>query len=161
MALQQLRNCNFGRNRSNATGSSGVGYTVYDVSGSALAPRTTAGVYQLVSGSGLYAAYINFPNDFRGQLVWDTGSAFPTASYAIEQFNIEENNPKIDDVHRTVNTMSGTLGQLYDSAYGRWKIVSNQMVFYKEDNVTEVARFNLFDDLGNPSMDAVFERQKA
>ena len=43
---------------------------------------------------------------------------------------------------------------------GRWKIVSDQMVFYKDDNVTEVARFDLFDETGNPSMDAVFERKR-
>lgn len=27
---------------------------------------------------------------------------------------------------------------------GRWKIINNQMIFYKADNSTEVARFNLF-----------------
>ena len=34
------------------------------------------------------------------------------------------------------------------------------MIFFKEDNVTEVARFDLFDDAGNPTMDAVFERTR-
>ena len=47
-----------------------------------------------------------------------------------------------------------------DIQYGRWYINNNQMIFYKEDNVTEVARFNLFDDNGNPTMDAVFDRVK-
>ena len=160
MALDQLRNCNFGRSRANATGSTGVGYTVMDVSGAIVQPRTTTGVYQLTSGSGLYAAYISFPDDFRGQIMWDTGTAFPTASYATEQYNVEENNPRVDDIDRRTLQMSGTIGQLYDISFGRWKIVSNQMIFYKDDNVTEVVRFNLFDDTGNPSMDAVFERVK-
>jgi hypothetical protein len=160
MALDQLRNCNFGRNRSNATGSTGVGYTIYDVSGSIASPRTVSGVYQLTSGSGLYAAYVNFPNNFRGQIVWDTGTAFPTASYAIEQYNVEENNPKIDDTLRVVTQMSGTISQLYNVSYGRWKIVSNQMIFYQDDNVTEIMRFNLLDDAGSPTMDSVFERVK-
>lgn len=160
MALDQLRNCNFGRCGANATGSTGVGYTLMDVSGSIVAPRTTAGVYQLTSGSGLYAAYISFPNNFRGQVMWDTGTAFPTASYALEQYNVEENNPKVDDIDRRVLQMSGTIGQLYDIQFGRWRIVANQMIFYKDDNVTEVVRFNLFDDVGAPSMDAVFERTK-
>lgn len=161
MALQQLRNVNFGRSCSNATGSTGVGYALLDVSGSTVQPRTTTGVYQLTSGSGLYAAYVSFPNDFRGQLLWDTGSAFVTASYATEQFNVEENNPRVDDIQRTLNMMSGTVAQLYDISFGRWHIVANQMRFYKEDGVTEICRFNLFDDLGNPSMDAVFERVRA
>lgn len=160
MALDQLRNCNFGRNRANATGSTGVGYTLMDVSGSIVAPRTTTGVYQLEFGSGLYAAYVSFPDNFRGQIMWDTGTAFVTKSYAVEQANVEENNPKVDDTFRMVTQMSGTIAQLYDISFGRWHIVGNQMVFYKEDNITEVARFNLFDDVGAPSMDAVFQRTK-
>jgi hypothetical protein len=44
---------------------------------------------------------------------------------------------------------------------GRWRIVSNQMVFYAEDNLTEIARFNLFDNAGTPAMENVFERRRA
>ena len=158
MSVEQLRNVNFGRSKANATGSSGVGYTVLDTSGSITSPRTTSGVYQLTSGSGLYAAYISFPDYYRGQVMWDTGTAFLTASWATEQYNYEENNPEVSDVLDKVTQMSGSLGQLYDIQYGRWKIESNQMKFYREDNVTLVATFDLFDDLGAPSMDSVFER---
>lgn len=166
MSLSQLRNVNFGRNRANATGSTGVGYTVMDTVGTVVTPRTTVGVYQLTSGSGLYAAYISFPDNFRGQVMWDcpevTGSlgAVLSQSYATEQYNYEENNPKVDAIDARTIQMSGTLGQLYDIQFGRWKIVANQMIFYKDDNMTEVVRFNLFDDAGSPSMDAVFERVK-
>lgn len=41
---------------------------------------------------------------------------------------------------------------------GRWKIENNQMIFYEDDNVTEVARFNLFDADGLPAETDVFER---
>ena len=41
---------------------------------------------------------------------------------------------------------------------GRWKIISNQMIFYKADNVTEIARFNLLDSDGNPTEINVVER---
>ena len=43
---------------------------------------------------------------------------------------------------------------------GRWKIntSTNQMVFYKSDNSTVVATFNLFDSDGNASYTSVFER---
>lgn len=160
MGLDQLRNCNFGRSKSNATGSTGVGYTLLDTSGSIASPRTTSGVYQLTSGSGIYAAYISFPASFRGQLLWDTGTAFASASYAAEQYNVEENNPNVDDTLRAVNSLTTTVNKLYDISYGRWKIVSNVMIFYKEDNLTEVARFNLYDDTGTPTMDSVFERQR-
>lgn len=172
MPLQQLRNCNFGRRRSNATGSSGVGYEVFDYTGSSVVPRTTSGVYQ--TAPGIYAAYVTFPDNFRGSIVWDTGTAFATASYATEQYNVEENDPRIDSIHSasvyvsssmptvlsSLSYVSGVVGSLYDIQYGRWHIVGNQMVFYKDDNVTEVARFDLFDSVGSPTMDAVFERVK-
>lgn len=43
---------------------------------------------------------------------------------------------------------------------GRWRIVSNQMIFYEDDNTTEVARFNLFDSAGSPTMTNVYDRQR-
>jgi len=49
---------------------------------------------------------------------------------------------------------------LKDIDGGKWKIVGNQMIFYKSDNSTEVARFNLFDDEGNPNQIKVFERRR-
>jgi hypothetical protein len=43
---------------------------------------------------------------------------------------------------------------------GRWKIdtVLNQMIFYEADNITEVARFNLKDESGDPAHENIFER---
>jgi hypothetical protein len=158
MSLSQLRNVNFGRTRLNATGSSGVGYQILDTVGSVVSPRTTSGVYQ--TAPGIYAAYVTFPDNFRGQLLWDTGATFPTASYATEQYNVEENNPNVDAVLDTLHDITGTLNSIYDIQFGRWRIVGNQMIFFKEDNATEVARFDLFDDAGNPTMDAVFERTR-
>lgn len=43
---------------------------------------------------------------------------------------------------------------------GKWKIEANQMIFYKSDNVTEVARFNLYNAAGVPSMTEVYERRR-
>lgn len=161
MSLSQLRNANMGPCAANATGSTGVGYTLIDYAGVVASPRTTSGVYQLTSGSGIYAAYINFPDAWRGQVLWDTGTHFPSSTYyATEQYNYEENNPKVDDIDARTIQMSGTLGSLYDIQFGRWHIINNQMIFYKEDNTTEVARFDLFDDANAPSMDAVFQRIK-
>ena len=161
MSLNQLRNCNLGRNRANATGSTGVGYTILDEVGGIVLPRTTSGVYQIMSGSGLYAAYIGFPDNFRGQVVWDTGTAFLTASYAIEQYNVEENEPKVAETWQMVNEMTGSVQGLFDVAFGRWRLdpITNQMVIYRDDNSTVVATFNLLDNNGTPTYDCVFERQ--
>lgn len=294
MPLSQLRNVNFGRTRLNATGSTGVGYQLLDETGAVESARTTTGVYQ--TAPGIYAAYISFPDDFRGQVLWDTGTTFPSTFYATEQYNVEENDPRVASIHAQttyvsgtvsgisssidavanvlnvvsgnvdnvfdvltqvsgnvdqindttlqtfstvssmqsqVTQMSGTINDIYDIVfdlsgtitslsssanilsssvyaisssatlisasaaiidnsvsmlsgaiadlagitgtlgnietkvdrlidiqYGRWFIDNNQMIFYKEDNVTEVARFDLFDENGNPTMDAVFDRVK-
>jgi hypothetical protein len=158
MSLQQLRNVNFGMSYSNLTGSLGVGYTLLDFSGVTSTPRTFSGVYQLLSGSGLYAAYISFSDDFRGQILWDTGTILSSTIYATEQYNYEENNPKIDNIYTSINTITSSIQFLVDAEGGRWKIVSNQMIFYRSDNTTEIMRFNLFDGAGSPSSDEVFER---
>lgn len=284
MPLSQLRNVNFGRLKLNATGTSGVGYQLLDETGAIEAVRTTVGVYQ--TAPGIYAAYISFPDNFRGQILWDTGTAFAVTYHATEAYNVEENDPKValsydillgltgsidsissgtQQISSSVSSISGTLStmestlnltygtvldisssvsiigdqvfdisgsmgvvisevqnlsssivtlsndlssslvvindaallisssaeiisgsaallsgavgslsglsgtldaieskvdRLVDIQFGRWHIIGNQMVFYKEDNATEVARFDLFDDGGNPTMDAVFERVK-
>ena len=51
---------------------------------------------------------------------------------------------------------------LKDIEGGRWKVDTtlNQMIFYKSDNVTEVARFNLFDADGNATSENIFERTR-
>ena len=163
MALQQLRNCNFGRSKLNATGSSGVGYQLLDVTGSLVGTRVTSGVYQ--TAPGIYAAYVSFPDSFRGQILWDTGTAFAKVYYSTEQYNVEENDPRTGEILDKLSAVSGSIEQigsktdrLIDIQYGRWKIYDNQMIFYAEDNITEVARFNLFDENGVPTVDAVFDR---
>ena len=45
-------------------------------------------------------------------------------------------------------------------ADGKWINLANQMIFYKEDNATEIARYNLTDENGSPSTTSVFERTK-
>jgi len=167
MPVSQLRNVNFGRNRADQTGSSGVGYAVLDVAGAVVVARTTAGVYQLAPGSGAYAAYVTFPDTFNGQVLWDcpafTGSlgTVLSQSYATEQYNVEENDPRVADTWQMVSSVTGSIAGLYDVAFGRWRIdaVTNQMVFYRDDNATVVATFDLYDDAGNPTFDGVFERR--
>ena len=46
---------------------------------------------------------------------------------------------------------------------GRWIIDenTNEMIFYKDDNTTEIARFDLKDSAGNGAVDAVFERLRS
>jgi hypothetical protein len=41
---------------------------------------------------------------------------------------------------------------------GRWKILNKQLIFYKEDNITEIASFDLFNKLDEPTDVDVYER---
>jgi len=83
-----------------------------------------------------------------------------------ERYTFAGNENYVDDVWNASTSAysSGSAGYALDFTYninsGRWKIINNQMIFYKEDNITEVVRFNLFDSSGNPTMDSPFERQK-
>ena len=44
---------------------------------------------------------------------------------------------------------------------GRWKIdkAENQMTFYQDDNITEIAKYDLLDDSGSGSVTQIFERK--
>lgn len=219
MPFYQVKNCNFGATKANATGPTGVGYALLDSGGSTISSRTTTGVYQ--TAPGIYGANVLFPDTFRGQILWDTGTFFSKTYYATESYNYEDNNPLLSDVYSQIISMSSsidllnqevqavsgsvstsiaianqsavnaygayikanqisgsleniaininsitsslgnfgnTMQDLYDIQFGRWHIINNQMIFYRSDNVTELVRFNLFDDQNVPSMDAVFDR---
>lgn len=64
--------------------------------------------------------------------------------------------------HDTANTFGALVAFINAIEGGRWKIdeTTNQMIFYKEDNTTEIARFNLKDIDGNAAYENVFERTR-
>jgi len=157
MAINQLRTANFGKSKANLTGSTGVGYTLFDNDGSEAQARTTSGVYQITSGSGIYSAYISFPDTFNGTILWDTAESGNALAYAVEQYNTEENDPR---VYNTLVASAADITFLKDMEGGRWKIDTgtNQMIFYKDDNTTVVATFDLKDAAGLPTSTAPFER---
>jgi hypothetical protein len=102
----------------------------------------------------MYACYVSFPDSFHGSIAWDSGEGASTV-YAIEQYNVEENDPKVGSIYTDVQFIKSIEG-------GRWRIntATNQMVFYAEDNVTIVATFNLFDQNGTPTSSAPYERTR-
>jgi len=59
-----------------------------------------------------------------------------------------------------ITTMETLLTFIGDIEGGRWRIENNQMIFYKADNITEVARFNLYDEDGQPAAIDVFQRRR-
>jgi len=59
------------------------------------------------------------------------------------------------------NALINTVNTIEQVSCGKWQIVSNQMIFYEDDNLTEIMRFNLFNSLGQPAMRNVFKRVRA
>ncbi len=61
--------------------------------------------------------------------------------------------PDVQAIKKSVDFIKGIEG-------GRWKIENNQMIFYDEDNTTELARFDLLDAQGQPAEQNVYERRR-
>ena len=62
--------------------------------------------------------------------------------------------------HDIANTFGAAVNFIKDIEGGKWRIVNDQMIFFKADNATEIARFNLFDINQNASSTDVFERRR-
>jgi hypothetical protein len=140
MALNIIKTANLGTGMTGQTGN--VNYTLYWPSGDTYSTRRTTGIYEVVASSGIYGVNISVATDFSGSIVWDVTD---TSVYAVE--SIEE------DVNSRYNRLINS---------GRWKIdaSSNQMIFYKDDNTTEIARYNLKDRTGAASVTEVFDRER-
>lgn len=186
MSLSQLKTVNFGKSRAGLTGT--VGFTLLNTDGTTNTVRTTVGIYEIAVGTGIYASFVAFPDDFRGSIYWDSGEVGGRLVHAIEQYNYEENNPNVDLVLSTSYDISGSVQEISASIVlletnvnnistiltqvsgavefikhiegGRWIIdeTVDQMIFYEPDNVTEVARFNLYDITGSATSTCVYER---
>ena len=145
MAFNLIKTVNFGSSKSSLTT---VGYSLYSADGTLSGSRITSGIGEVLAGAGIYSASVHFADHFHGSVLWDTGESTPT--YASEDYS-----PILDLVSSSVDFTR------HISA-GRWKIDTGQshMIFYKEDNDTEIARFSLTDSDGNASTESVFERTK-
>ena len=142
MAIKLVKTANFGKGKS---GLSTVGYRLLWLDGTLSGSRITSGVGEVIASSGIYSASVYFSTSFSGSIVWDTGGSSP--SFAAEEYSSVN-----EDVNFTRHLTAG-----------RWKIdaTEKQMIFYKEDNTTEIARYDLKDRSGNASVDEILERVKA
>ncbi len=62
--------------------------------------------------------------------------------------------------HVAAGSTGALLGLVHNILGGKQEIVGNQLVCYAADNITEVARFNLFDSDGDPTMVSVYLRTR-
>ena len=159
MPITAVKSANFGKLRG---GLSTVGYTLYSSSGAVAAVRSTTDVHELGSNTGIYAAPIAFPDNFTGSILWDTGQGVDTVYASEEQNNTDSAASLTGDITSIKTSLDADLTFVKDMIGGRWCIDPEtfQMVFYKSDNATEVARYDLRDKNDNPSYLSVFDRNR-
>jgi len=63
-------------------------------------------------------------------------------------------------LHNSATQLLNNVDLIKQIETGRWKIINNQMIFYKDDNTTEILRFNLYDSNGQLTEDNVYDRRK-
>ena len=148
MAVNIIKTVNFGTGKSSL---SSPGYRIVSTAGDISGSRVTSGIGEVISSSGIYSASIHIADNFTGHLLWDTGETTPV--FASED---------IDNTIHTLHMISSSMDFTRHFTAGKWEIDTDtyQMIFYKEDNDTEVARFNLFDENGDASYSSVFSRVK-
>ncbi len=136
--MKVLQTANLGKGLSGISGS--IRYALYDTLGSVVSSATNTGIYELGTSTGLYGVELNLSTQFSGSIVWSVTTA-PNV-FATEEVKIDQK------MARYIHT-------------GRWEIeeANKQMVFYQDDNSTEIARFDLFDRTGTKSIDELFERR--
>lgn len=107
---------NFGA--SNA-GLSTVGYAIYKEDESVQLARTTSGVSELGTATGIYRATINYPIQFRGFILWDTGEGSP--QYAAESINPLDADSVADEVRTMLRSLNTSLSSHLERLLGNKK----------------------------------------
>lgn len=159
MPITAVKSANFGKLRG---GLLSVGYALYDNLGAEVSARSTSGVHEVGIGTGIYAASVLFPDSFSGSILWDTGQGADTVYASEEQNNTDSAASLSGDITSIKSALDADLTFVKDMIGGRWCIdpETAQMVFYKGDNTTEVARFDLRDKNDKPSYLSVFDRNR-
>jgi hypothetical protein len=92
--------------------------------------------------------------------IWDS-PILPAGNYIAEYYLKDSSLVETrltEDI--SIGYLEESINLIKNIESGKWKIINNQMIFYKEDNTTEVCRFNLFDKNGTPSMTDITERRR-
>lgn len=137
--VKLVKTVNFGRGLSNRPAS--VFYSLYNTVGTATVYRSSGSIYQVGSGTGIYGSEISFSQHFSGSILWEVTASNGNVVFASDEVEIDSRLTR----HFTV---------------GQWVIDRDtaEMIFYQDDNSTEMGRFDLKDASGQASVDQVFQR---
>ena len=136
--MKVLQTANLGKSVGGIPNS--IRYQLFDTLGSSVLSSRNAGIYELGTNTGLYGVQLDLSTQFSGSIVWSVDGN--NNIFATEEVKIDQK------MARYIHT-------------GRWQVdeTTNQMVFYQDDNTTEIARYALFDRDGNSSIQELFERR--
>lgn len=120
---------NFGSSKG---GLSTVGYTIYNSDGTTYQARTTAGVSELGTSTGIYFAEEDLGTGFAGMILWDTGEATPRYAPAEANFGqlnqIDENADKINLIWNYFREERDSMNRLFEMVRGLKGTIQEQGV---------------------------------
>lgn len=120
-----------------------------------LSPPNSGILTESTVASGVYKSTVS---------INETGSFIcyiKTDNYGTQTKDILVDPMPVADAVWSTSTATNLLSDvefIRDVEGGRWYINNNQLILFKEDNITEIARFNLYDKDSNPADTNVFER---
>ena len=137
--MKVLQTVNLGKSQADKT--SDVRYEVFDTLGVSQGAAANTGIYQMGSATGIYGVELNLSTQFSGSILWSVNGN--SNVFATEEIKIDQK------MARYIHT-------------GRWIVDENrnQMIFFEDDNVTEIARYDLKNRDGKASVNEIFERVK-
>ena len=130
-----------------------VTYRIFDSTGTIEKVSVQSAVFNATTKSYIDTLILNgsWPNQTGGSylIIWLVSNA-----------GDDLNGTYTEDLQ--ISDFGEALNFLRDIEGGRWRIdiALSQMVFYKADNITEVARFDLLDASGAPVSENVLERRR-
>jgi len=128
---------------------------IYDVNDTLV----TSAIMPETSVSGVYRVDLNLTQNME----WGAVSSSSANIKFIFRLPYNENSNEIADTifgRAEFTSLAANIDFIKDIESGKWEIFNNQMIFYKQDGTTEIARFNLFDAAGQPSESQVFKRER-
>ena len=137
--VKLVKTVNFGKGLSDRPAS--VRFSLYNTLGVATTFRSSGSIYQVGRGTGIYGSEVSLSQHFSGSILWEVTASNGNVVFASDEVEIDSRLTR----HFTV---------------GQWEIDdnTNEMIFYQDDNVTEMGRFDLQDENGSPSVASVFKR---
>ena len=106
---QRLLSINYGSSKG---GLSTVGYTLYTKAGAVHTARSTAGVVEIGTSTGIYAANVSMDDGFTGIVLWDTGEGTPRYGLEPTQSSLEAIQDETDHIRLIWNSLRNQ-GDLY------------------------------------------------